>query len=284
MQAVTQNRITQGQHGTSKAVDYSASPDKTLYAPEDGVIDSYMQRGSGTSNAGLALRMRGANGLHQFAHTERSLVKVGQSVKRGQPIAIMGYTGYTIPSGPAGAHVHWWIQRSNGTYVYPPSIINEAFIKGGDMPDKVNIGTARILAESVLGRDRGATHAGQGDGDLNTHHVGQNLTNDYIYKLWTSAEAGAYENYQATVESFYRTYKDQIAELSTRPTKAQLEALGQALQAEQAKVAEAEKALEEAKKQGGGISPEDSAAIKETNNIIKQMWEAFKSIFRTGDK
>ena len=88
MQAVTQNRITQGQHGTSKAVDYSASPDKTLYAPEDGVIDSYMQRGSGTSNAGLALRMRGANGLHQFAHTERSLVQVGQSVKRGQPIAI----------------------------------------------------------------------------------------------------------------------------------------------------------------------------------------------------
>lgn len=157
-------------------------------------------------------------------------------------------------------------------------------IKEADMPERANLGTARILGEAILGRDRDAIHAGKQDADLNQHHVGRELTNGYIYQLWTSPEAGAYENYQATVESFYRTYKDQIAELSTRPTKAQLEALGQALQAEQAKVAEAEKALEEAKKQGGGISPEDSAAIKETNNIIKQMWEAFKSIFRTGDK
>ncbi len=156
-------------------------------------------------------------------------------------------------------------------------------IKEATMADKVNLGTARILAESILGRDRGATHAGQGDGDLNQNHVGRDLTNDYIYSLWTSAEAGAYENYQVTVEGFYRTYKDQIAELSSRPTKAQLEALGKSLQESQAKVAEAEKALEEAKKQGG-ISPEDSAAIKETNNLIKQLTEWFKQLFRIGDK
>lgn len=272
--------MTQAQHGTSKAVDYSASPDKTLYAPEDGVVDSYMQRGSGTSDAGLALRMRGANGLHQFAHTERSLVKVGQSVKRGQPIALMGHTGYTIPSGPSGAHVHWWIQRPNGTYVYPPSIINESFIKQGDnMADKVDLGTARILSEKILGRDGGVVHAGGTDGDLNAHHVGRPLDAAYIRSLWTSDEAAAANRLQVVKNDFYRTYKDQIAELSSRPTKAQLEALGKSLQESQAKVAEAEKALEEAKKQGG-ISPEDSAAIKETLSITKWIKEKLGGIFK----
>lgn len=138
MQACSSNRITQTAHGTSKAVDYSAIPDPIIYAPEDGTIDSYIQRGSGTSDAGLALRMRGANGLHQFGHTERSLVAVGERVKRGQPIAVMGYTGYTIPDNvPAGSHVHWWVQTPNG-YVYPPNLINEPFMKlgsGGDSMD-----------------------------------------------------------------------------------------------------------------------------------------------------
>lgn len=136
MQACSSNRITQGAHGTSKAVDLSAKPDPIGYAPEDGTIDSYMQRGSGTSDAGLALRMRGANGLHQFGHTSESLVPVGAKVKRGQPIFVMGHTGYTIPSGPAGAHCHWWIQTPKG-YVYPPNLINEPFMKlgsGGGTP------------------------------------------------------------------------------------------------------------------------------------------------------
>lgn len=131
MQACSSNRITQRQHGTSKAVDHADDPDPIIYAPEDGTIDSYQQRGSGTSDAGLALRMRGANGLHQFGHTERSLVAVGSRVKRGQPIAVMGYTGYTIPDNvPAGSHVHWWVQTPNG-YVYPPNLINEPFMKLG---------------------------------------------------------------------------------------------------------------------------------------------------------
>jgi hypothetical protein len=152
-------------------------------------------------------------------------------------------------------------------------------VKEANMPEKVNLGTARILAECILGRDRASTHAGSGDADLNKFHVGRELTNGYIYQLWTSAEAGAYQNYLTTVENFYRTYKDQIAELSSRPTKAQLEQLGQALQAEQAKVAEAQKELEEAKKQGG-ISPEDSQAIRETNTIVKAIKQLLERIFK----
>lgn len=126
MRPPTGNVISQRQHGTSKAVDYSARPDATVYAPEDMTWDSYQQRGSGRSNAGNALRMNGAHGLHQFAHLERILITPGQSVKKGQAIAIMGYTGYTIPAGPAGRHLHWWILK-NGVYTYPPTLVTEAF-------------------------------------------------------------------------------------------------------------------------------------------------------------
>jgi len=124
MQKPTNNRITQAQHGTSKAVDHSASPDPTIYSPVTGVVDSFMQRGSGRSDAGLMLRIRNTetNAMHSFGHCERSYVKRGQKVTKGQRVAKMGHTGFTIPSGPAGAHVHYYIKLANGSYIYPPSI------------------------------------------------------------------------------------------------------------------------------------------------------------------
>lgn len=151
---------------------------------------------------------------------------------------------------------------------------------GNDMPAKVSIAGARILAESILGRDRATTHSGAGDADLNKNHVGRDLTNEYLYQLWTSPEAAAYEQYQATVENFYKTYNSQIADLSARPTKEELAKLGEALKTEQAKVAEAEKALEEAKKQGGGISAEDSAAIKNTNSVVNWIKTKLEGLFK----
>ena len=124
MQKPTNNRITQGQHLASKAVDHSASPDPTIYSPVDGVVDSFMQRGSGQNSAGLMLRIRNTEtgAMHSFGHCERSYVKAGQIVTKGQRVAKMGYTGFTIPSGPAGAHLHYYIKLANGSYIYPPSI------------------------------------------------------------------------------------------------------------------------------------------------------------------
>src|SRR5690606_10553432 len=129
MQAPTDQAITQGQHGTSKAVDHRAWPDDIVYAPEDATFDSYQRRGSGVNDAGNALRIRGATGLHQFAHLSESFIKAGDKVKRGQPIARMGYTGYVQPPGEAGKHLHYWIQRPDGSYVYPPTLYKDKFIK-----------------------------------------------------------------------------------------------------------------------------------------------------------
>lgn len=147
------------------------------------------------------------------------------------------------------------------------------------MPELSNLSTGRILMEGVVGRDYDLVHSGGSDADIKANHVGRPLTNDYFFWLFTAPETKANKALQKARKDFYNTYKDQIAELSTRPTKAQLEALGKSLQAEQAKVAEAEKALEEAKKQGG-ISPEDSAAIKETLSITKWIKEKLGGIFK----
>lgn len=133
MRPPTPNYISQGSHGDTKAVDYSPwqNKDKTIwnpyvFAPEDLTFDSYQQRGSGKLDAGMCLRGRGVNGLHQFAHLEQTYF-TGGAVKKGTKIAEMGYTGYTIPKGPAGRHLHYWVKTPKGAFVYPPTLYTEPF-------------------------------------------------------------------------------------------------------------------------------------------------------------
>lgn len=127
MQRPTSNDISQTQHTIYKAVDYSANPDPIIYAPEDGKITLIDTSGS----CGKRMWMVGKTGRSGFCHIETYYVKLGQSVKRGQKLAKMGYTGYTIPSGPGGRHLHQ-VLYINGVYVYPPSKVNQSFIKLGD--------------------------------------------------------------------------------------------------------------------------------------------------------
>lgn len=127
MRPPTGNKISQKSHGATRAVDYSDEPDPYVYAPEDCTFDSFRQRGSGKLDAGLCLRVTGKNGLHQFGHLEKTYLTGGRA-KKGQRIAKMGYTGFTDPDNvPAGRHLHYWLRRPNGTYVYPPSVQTEPF-------------------------------------------------------------------------------------------------------------------------------------------------------------
>jgi len=128
MQVPTKNRATQGKHGQYNAVDYSAKTllgtwRKTIYAPEAGKITAYGKSGQ----CGNRLELTAGKNRHGFCHLEKKLVKLGATVKRGQAIGVMGYTGYTIPSGVRGTHLHWVINRS-GKYIYPPTLVNQSFI------------------------------------------------------------------------------------------------------------------------------------------------------------
>lgn len=163
----------------------------------------------------------------------------------------------------------------NAPLFKPIAILRRKGTTGGFMA-KLALGPARILAECILGRDRDYTHAGKGDGDLNAHHVGRELTNEYIESLWLSAEAKAAAHKRGTQENFYNTYVNAIADLQARPTKAQLEDLSRQLQAEAQKVKEAETKLaeEQAKR------TEDSKQLDEAGNAIKRLVEFVKGLLK----
>ena len=104
--------------------------------------------------------MRGASGLHQFAHCSKSLVSRGQVVVRGQKIAVMGDTGYAF-----GKHLHYWIQRPDGSYIYPPTLYKEPFINRPLPPPSSNpmpaIGsTIKVTINRTTFKPGTATQAG----------------------------------------------------------------------------------------------------------------------------
>ena len=53
----------------------------------------------------------------RYGHNEKTLVSVGETVKRGDPVGLMGSTGHST-----GPHVHFEVLR-NGRQVDPLSFI-----------------------------------------------------------------------------------------------------------------------------------------------------------------
>jgi len=138
MRPPTSNAISQGKHGQYNAVDYRAKDqnnnwNKGIYAPCKMRISFYGDNGT----AGKQIQAYDEAGRrHGFAHTESIAVAVSSWVEKGQLIGTMGYTGYTIPSGVNGTHLHWTI-LSSGTYIYPPSLITEPFNQNNQGDDMI---------------------------------------------------------------------------------------------------------------------------------------------------
>lgn len=167
MQLISTNLITQGQHGSYNAVDIGPRPDPYYYAPENGTVTLVDDVDNDT--CGKRLKVKGATGEHGFCHNATIYVKLGQKVKRGQKLAKMGYTGYTVPDNiPAGTHVHW-ILNINGVWVYPPSRVNQSFIKLGGAVNNtkpVSYYRANQISHAVLLR-------GMSLAEFNKYHKGK---------------------------------------------------------------------------------------------------------------
>jgi hypothetical protein len=237
-------------NGFHTGVDY-VSNDSLIVAPMDSVISA-----TGYDSVNGNYLVLDSNGYRDwFSHIKEYKLKSG-SVKAGQALAVMGATG-----AATGVHVHHSL-RVNGVMVDPEKYITEV-----NMPVKTSISTARILGEGILGRDRDLIHAGKLDTDLNANHVNKDLTNEYIYQLWTSAESKAAANVRKQHKDFYNTYVTKIAELSARPTKEELAKLGEALKAEQAKVVEAEKKLADE------IAKDDATAEENVRSFFDKLMD-----------
>lgn len=77
--------------------DKSVSP--PIYAAEDGVVTEAHR----TSSYGLMVKIKHDNGIETlYAHLSSLKVEVGDEVRRGQPIGIMGTTGMST-----GVHLHF---------------------------------------------------------------------------------------------------------------------------------------------------------------------------------
>lgn len=85
-----------------------------IYAPADGVVDIVAKRGG----FGNSIEIDHGNNIKtEYAHLDSSLVKVGDTVKRGDKIAIQGSTGRST-----GQHLHWEVRVRN-KYIDPMKFV-----------------------------------------------------------------------------------------------------------------------------------------------------------------
>jgi murein DD-endopeptidase MepM/ murein hydrolase activator NlpD len=103
-----------GHEAYHKGVDFAGSAGSSVMAVAAGVVTWAGQR---TGYGNLVEINHGDGYVTRYAHNSRTLVAVGQMVKRGEAVALMGSTGRST-----GPHVHFEVLR-NGRQVDPLSFI-----------------------------------------------------------------------------------------------------------------------------------------------------------------
>jgi murein DD-endopeptidase MepM/ murein hydrolase activator NlpD len=97
-----------------KGVDFAGNLGSDVVAVAAGVVTWAGER----SGYGKLIEINHGDGYStRYAHNERTLVAVGQTVKRGESIALMGSTGHST-----GPHVHFEVLH-NGRQVDPLSFV-----------------------------------------------------------------------------------------------------------------------------------------------------------------
>ena len=103
-----------GREAFHKGVDFAGALGSDVVAVAAGVVTWAGER----SGYGRLVEINHGDGYStRYAHNERTLVSVGQTVKRGESIALMGSTGHST-----GPHVHFEVLH-NGRQVDPLSFI-----------------------------------------------------------------------------------------------------------------------------------------------------------------
>jgi murein DD-endopeptidase MepM/ murein hydrolase activator NlpD len=104
-----------GSEDVHKGLDFAGSLGSNVLAVAAGVV-TRVDRASGYGN--LVEVNHGQGYVTRYAHNQRALVAVGDTVTRGQPIALMGSTGRST-----GPHVHFEVLR-NGQHLNPLGFVD----------------------------------------------------------------------------------------------------------------------------------------------------------------
>jgi hypothetical protein len=103
-----------GREAFHKGVDFAGALGDKVVAVAAGVVTWAGER----SGFGKLVEINHGDGfITRYAHNQRALVAVGQTVKRGEAVALMGSTGRST-----GPHVHFEVLR-NGRQVNPLSFV-----------------------------------------------------------------------------------------------------------------------------------------------------------------
>ncbi len=103
-----------GREAFHKGVDFAGALGDRVVAVAEGVVIWAGER----SGFGKLVEINHGDGyITRYAHNQRTLVSVGQMVKRGEAVALMGSTGRST-----GPHVHFEVLR-NGRQVDPLSFV-----------------------------------------------------------------------------------------------------------------------------------------------------------------
>lgn len=151
--------VTQGFSSYHQAVDIAfigggnASYGKPIVAPQSGKVTYVGQMGSGTLDAGTVVQIESGNRLHRLCHLipGSPTVRVGQSVREGQKVGEMGYSGYVLPKSKAGTHLHW-VMEINGVRVDGRKYVTKASTKGGEAVNEKDLDAVYLYGP--LGRKR----------------------------------------------------------------------------------------------------------------------------------
>jgi murein DD-endopeptidase MepM/ murein hydrolase activator NlpD len=123
--------VVQPHHG----IDYAVPEGTRVYAINSGVVIHSGIWGTG----GLTVRVRHSdNKISEYLHNSKLLVKVGDSVKQGQAIALSGNTGNST-----GPHLHFGVyDEGQKKYINPLEVIKKADVEQGgyfvDLLSRVN--------------------------------------------------------------------------------------------------------------------------------------------------
>jgi murein DD-endopeptidase MepM/ murein hydrolase activator NlpD len=104
-----------GTEAVHRGIDFAGALGSQVLSVATGVV-SRVEKISGYGNL---IEINHGNGYTtRYAHNQQALVAEGQTVTRGQPIALMGSTGRST-----GPHVHFEVLR-NGAHVNPLAFID----------------------------------------------------------------------------------------------------------------------------------------------------------------
>ncbi|MDH6092056.1 peptidoglycan DD-metalloendopeptidase family protein [Anabaenopsis arnoldii] len=99
-----------------RGIDIANATGTPIYAAADGVVET---SGWNRGGFGILVDIRHSDGsLTRYAHNNRTLVRVGQQVTKGQQIAEMGSTGFST-----GPHTHFEIHPSGKGAIDPIALL-----------------------------------------------------------------------------------------------------------------------------------------------------------------